>query len=189
MRNDAILAGGLAALLAAAGGVALYRHAPWKQDSFGIQGDSGSSVWQGPPGATAEQHLALQEHIHAGGPLPAGFTLQSEVARRFTGRVDPATGRRELELELKVPTADLEEARVYVDGALQATATRANGGLVDRPADGMCTATLKAWIAPAGRSFKVAVRWDTDPGGPSQESSFSVRVPWYREWLAKLFSG
>ena len=192
MSNQGLLAAGLTGLLAAGAGVALHLQAPWSSAPRTTTMSSSASAWQHPPDATKEQLLALSKHIHEGAPAPAGFTLiesLGDVTGSLTGTVDAATGEREIKVEVTDDIDDLEEARLLVDGALKATATRANGGIVDRPADGSAIATLDAWSPPDGSSWSVVVQWDIDPGGPVRESSYSVKEPWFRRLLAKFLSG
>lgn len=188
MSDRLLLAAGLTAALAAGTGYALHRGAPWSPAPRTLTGGS-TAVWQPPPRATEEQRLALAEHELGGAPVPPGFTLENKVEHHLTGSVNAATDARELKVEVTDGIDDLEEARLYVDGALKDTATRANGGIVDRPADGYATATLNAWIPPEGTSWSAAVEWDTDPGGPVRKGGFSVREPWLRGLLTRFFSG
>jgi hypothetical protein len=179
MRHPGLLAAGLAGALLFAVVVGWAVHLPLPRDAAPPFRRHGSSAWSMLPGATDEQRQALASHIHTGAPIPAGFELVEslgDVDSDFTGRVDPATGARELAITVQDYIDDLEEARFVVDGVLQATATRANGGIADREAEGLSVARLAGWIPRAGHSYSAAVEWDTDPGGPTQQSTFTVRV-------------
>jgi hypothetical protein len=175
MRRTA-LAALLIGLLPVAAGV-LFRPLLAGRELPGLGGKVGS--WRCPPDATPEQERALAEHFMTGAPLPPGFTQLDnlgEVDGSFTGRVDFTTGKLQLVVTVLDDVEDLEEARLVVDGVLQATATRANGGVVER-ADGDALATLLGWIPPVWSGYRVEVEWDLDPGGALRNRSCSVKSP------------
>jgi hypothetical protein len=175
MRSRTLALALLAALPAA--GLALYRHLLVGRDLPWFGGEV--SAWHYPPDATPEQEHALAEHFLTGTPAPAGFTqLKSlgEVDGSFTGRIDLTTGELQIEVTVLDDSEDLEEARLSVDGVLQATATRANGGIVER-ADGDALATLQGWIPSVWNGYRVEVEWDFDPGCASRKSSTTVKSP------------
>ena len=153
----------LLAMLAAGAWLAI-RHFLARRDFPGLDGKVSS--WRYPPDATLEQREALMDHLMKGTPVPAGFTQvdKGEVDSSFTGRVDFTTGELQIAVTVLDDSEDLEEARLLVDGVLQATASRANGGIVER-ADGDALATLQGWLPPVWSGYRVEVEWDLDPGG------------------------
>jgi hypothetical protein len=175
MRTGALVLA-LLAMLAAGGWLAI-RQTLAGRDFPGLGGKT--SAWRYPPDATLEQREALMDHIMRGTPVPAGFTElhNSEVDSSFTGRVDFTSGEMQIAVTVLDDSEDLEEARLIVDGVLQATATRANGGIVER-ADGDALATLQGWLPPVWSGYRVEVEWDLDPGGArAGGSSYTVKSP------------
>ena len=72
------------------------------------------------------------------------------------------SGERQFIATVIDDNADIDHAEIYIDGVLTMTATRANGGVVDRPTKAI--ATMNVMIPPATSTFTVEVRWISNAG-------------------------
>lgn len=123
------------------------------------------------PGATIQDRDTFHHNLAFGGPLPSTMVLNSDqgaVKGTLTGLVLNPSGERQLTVTLIDDSNDVQIARVYLSGALVATATRQNGGIVDRA--GKAIATLSVFIPPAGLNYSVQVGWDSSGGHTRNET-------------------
>ena len=114
---------------------------------------------------------AILDAFHKGEPLPDGVSFVESlgaIEASIPGVADPGTGDKLLVIRLNDEIDDLVEARVYLDGQLTFTATRASGSIVDRPAQGYSIATLTVWI-PATAAFDLELQWDSEAGTTATE--------------------
>ena len=99
-------------------------------------------------------------------PLPAGVSHVESfgaVQATLTGIVDPGSGKQMTIVTVSDDIPDMIQARMYVDGQLQFTATRESGAIVDRPAQGYSIATMTVWLPPS-TPIAIEVQWDTSTG-------------------------
>jgi hypothetical protein len=112
---------------------------------------------------TDEQRRQAAIAIHNGDPLPSGWTLVSmegDIQANPTGLSD-LNGNKQYRVILKDETSDLNIARLYKDGALVNTATRANGKITDTA--GIATATL-LFYTPLTGSHLYELKWESSGG-------------------------
>lgn len=110
-------------------------------------------------------------------PLPEGVSIVSDNGRItviWNGITNIQTGEGMLTTLLRDDSNDLDEARLYKDGVLQATATRANGGIIDRGGSGKSQATLTFSAVVVPSQFEdVELRLEWGPTGHA-DASFHV---------------
>jgi hypothetical protein len=117
-----------------------------------------------PANATPQDHANLAKNLLFGTHLPTSIgivELQAEIKAVLTGLVFPQTGEEQMVVTLLDDTPDLSEARLYVAGQLVATATRANGTIIDK--NGIGIATLTTFVLE-GSVTNIELKWTTSVG-------------------------
>ena len=118
----------------------------------------------------APSNSTTQDYVHFAHNLIYGTTwatalgstaFEGEVKGVLTGLAIAPTGERQLVVTVVDDVPDVDSASVYVLGVLAATATRENGGVIER--NGQAIATLGVLI-PAGPPVQVEARWTSSSG-------------------------
>lgn len=135
------------------------------QALLGLSGKSAKYSFAGTPSEQQihDQLLAFAQDQ----PDLAGWTrteLNHETTVLATG-IQNSFGV-EYEITVKDETADMDVARIYRDGTLQATATRLNGKIVD--SGGFATATLKVFKPHTG-THTYLLRWENAAGESGEQ--------------------
>lgn len=106
--------------------------------------------------------VELDDRLTAGLPPPPGFTVMQSLGRvkgTLTGLM-LASGEQQLVVTIVDEAADLQSAELYVDGALEFSASLANGSIIER--NGLRVATMSTFVADS--TTKVMAAW-TDSSG------------------------
>jgi len=97
--------------------------------------------------------------------LPSGWQVTSnegKVTATDTGMVMLGTNERAWSVSILDEQPDLSTATVYLNSQAVFTATRANGGIIDR--SGWSLATLPVLVPPQGQAFSLKVSWTANSG-------------------------
>jgi len=124
-----------------------------------------SVAFSGPTNPSVSEVAAFSEALAKNQPLPSGWQLTANeggVRVIDNGYAVPGTGERSWSVTVVDDQADLSSATVYVNGQSVYTATRANGGIVDRGT--MSIATLPVLVPPAGQTWTGEVQWIANDG-------------------------
>lgn len=149
-----------AILLFSAAGFALYQ-----QSSSATVTTIDAVAFTSPTNPSQGEIAAFSEAIAKNETLPAGWTItgnEGKVRVVDTGLIVPTTAERSWTVTVIDEQSDLASATVYVNGQAIYTATRANGGIVDRGV--MSIATLPVLVPPAGQSWAGKVDWTGNDG-------------------------
>jgi len=129
----------------------------------------GQSCGYRPPlGATDHESDAFVDACFAREPLDPDFEFDSHDEYTLTGAVDEVTGMAELEVTLFALPGELERARLFIDGELADTSSRAEGTIGLDPR-GLAVTTLVGWTPPPSPSY---LPWEDSPRLPE----------WRLEW-------
>ena len=129
----------------------------------------------GPINPSSSEVSAFLQATRDGSQLPDGWSItafEGQVKAIDTGIVLQPSGERAWSVTVVDETADLSTATIYLDDVEVYTATRANGGIVDR--GNMGVATLPVLLPPQDQPFSVEVSWVANDG-TVRGSSVSTR--------------
>jgi len=124
-----------------------------------------AGTYTSPPNPSTSELAAINRAVTRGDPLPSGWALahdEGTVKVMDTGFAIPGTGERAWNVTVYAVQADLSSATVYINGQSVPTATRANGGILDRA--GMSLATLPVLVPPASQTWTGKVEWVANDG-------------------------
>jgi hypothetical protein len=119
----------------------------------------------GPTNPTSSQVAAFLEAKLNGTQLPSGWSVtgsEGQVQVVDTGLVLYPSNERQWSVTVIDETADISTATIYLDDEDVYTATRANGGIVDRLGKGI--ATLPVLVPPASQAFELKATWTANDG-------------------------
>ena len=131
-------------------------------------------AFTGPVHPTVAQVAAFSSARAKHTALPSGFTvdgLEGKVTVVDTG-LTLATGERGWTVSVLDNQADLASATVYVNSQAVYTATRANGGIVDRA--GYSLATLPVLVPAADQTWSGKVEWTANDNSVRSVNNLTV---------------
>jgi transposase InsO family protein len=145
--------------------LAVVGYALFQQSTSHTVAQYSSVAFTGPVHPTTAEVAAFTQARAKGQTLPSGWAItrfEGKVTATDTGIVMYGTNERAWTITVQDDSSDLATATFYVNGTAVYTATRANGGIIDR--SGQALATLPALVPPAGQNWTGKVQWTGDNG-------------------------
>ena len=123
---------------------------------------------------TAQEMADLMLAEENGTALPPGIAPSKDygtIEGYVTSLVHPTNGQRCL-VSIVASNSDLTAAYIFIDGVVKATATIANGKIVDI-GSGLSEATMSFWLPPS-LPYVVKARWENSDGTFLVEHSLTL---------------
>lgn len=123
-----------------------------------------SAAFYAPTDSTTQDYVHFAHNLIYGTSWATALgstSFEGEVKGVLTGLAIEPTAERQLVVTVVDDVPDLESASVFVSGVHAATATRQNGGVIDRNAQAIATLSV---LIPAGNPVQVEARWTSSSG-------------------------